>query len=323
MWTITEPFLNREFLRVEVKNFHTLRIFVFFVVLRYGRPCQEMCGVILWVSKQDDSTTLQSAHSMHRWPPLQRRNEICWRNATSLLKLFWNAEIWHGLGDLIVHGQWTNLLESIGILLSSHLTRFTNASNLTEWSKIWIMLTVLSFRRPIRASRSFVVCVWGQRSSEQDDKKGRRSPTMRHVSRTHRVALDWLFDRINLDSKIQIKYIDTTKNNSQTYWPKGNFTRDEWNSLLCLFHIGHFSSTVCSEALAKRVQQDSGEERVTAKSRPMMRLVARAPSNLSSSASESLRKKSNGNQSPWSAKAEKEDRTGQPVVGSDPRTVSG
>ena len=28
-----------------------------------------------------------------------------------------------------------------------------------------------------------------------------RSPTMRHVSRTHRVALDWFFDRINLDSK--------------------------------------------------------------------------------------------------------------------------
>ena len=36
-----------------------------------------------------------------------------------------------------------------------------------------------------------------------------RSPTMRHVSRTHRVALVWLFDRINLDPKIQIKYIDT------------------------------------------------------------------------------------------------------------------
>ena len=38
-----------------------------------------------------------------------------------------------------------------------------------------------------------------------------RSPTMRRVSRTHRVALDWLFDRINLDFKIQIKYIDTKK----------------------------------------------------------------------------------------------------------------
>ena len=36
-----------------------------------------------------------------------------------------------------------------------------------------------------------------------------RSPTMRHVSRTHRVSLDWLFDRIILDPKIQIRYIDT------------------------------------------------------------------------------------------------------------------
>ena len=40
--------------------------------------------------------------------------------------------------------------------------------------------------------------------------KGRR-PTMRHVSRTHRVALDWLFDRINLDPEIQMKYIDHQK----------------------------------------------------------------------------------------------------------------
>ena len=58
-----------------------------------------------------------------------------------------------------------------------------------------------------------------------------RSPTMRHVSRTHRVALDWLFDRINLDSKIQIKYIDT-KNQLADILTKGNFTRDEWNHLL-------------------------------------------------------------------------------------------
>ena len=36
-----------------------------------------------------------------------------------------------------------------------------------------------------------------------------RSPTMRHVSRTHRVALAWLFDRINLYTKIQIRHIDT------------------------------------------------------------------------------------------------------------------
>ena len=60
-----------------------------------------------------------------------------------------------------------------------------------------------------------------------------RSRTMRHVSRTHRVALDWLFDRINLDSKIQIKQIDT-KNQLADISTKGNFTRDEWNHLLNL-----------------------------------------------------------------------------------------
>ena len=75
-----------------------------------------------------------------------------------------------------------------------------------------------------------------------------RSPTMTHVSRTHRVALDWLFDRINLDPKIQIKYIDT-KNQLADMLTKGNFTRDEWNHLLCLFDISHFSSTDCSEVM--------------------------------------------------------------------------
>ena len=77
------------------------------------------------------------------------------------------------------------------------------------------------------------------------------SPTMRHVSRTHRIALDWLFDRINLDSKIQIKYIDT-KNQLADILTKGNFTRDEWNHLLNLFNNSHFSSTACIAAMAKK-----------------------------------------------------------------------
>ena len=54
-----------------------------------------------------------------------------------------------------------------------------------------------------------------------------------------------------------------------------------------------------------------------------MSLIARVPSNSSFSASESPVKRSYGNQNPWSAKAEKEDRTGQPVVGSYPRTAPG
>ena len=117
-----------------------------------------------------------------------------------------------------------------------------------------------------------------------------RSPTMRHVSRTHRVALDWLFDRINLYPKIQIKYIDT-KNQLADILTKGNFTRDDWNHLLYLFNISHFSSAECSEVVSKRTQEESSEERVTAKSRPMMSLIARssemAPTALSSTASES------------------------------------
>ena len=40
-----------------------------------------------------------------------------------------------------------------------------------------------------------------------------RSPTMRHVSRTHRVESDWLFDRIDLEPKIQINTL-TPKTNS-------------------------------------------------------------------------------------------------------------
>ena len=97
-------------------------------------------------------------------------------------------------------------------------------------------------------------------------------------------CLDWLFDRINLDSKIQIKYIDT-KNQLADILTKGNFTRDEWNHLLSLFNISHFRSTACTAAMAKRSQQESGEERVTAKSRPMMNLTARMPSVVSSSTS--------------------------------------
>ena len=74
---------------------------------------------------------------------------------------------------------------------------------------------------------------------------------MRHVSRTHRVALDWLCDRVNLDPKIQIKYIDT-KNQLADMLTKGNFTRDDWNHLVCLFNSSHFSSTDCSEVMSKK-----------------------------------------------------------------------
>ena len=113
-----------------------------------------------------------------------------------------------------------------------------------------------------------------------------------------------------MDSKIQIKYIDT-KNRHAEILTKGNFTRDEWNHLLCLFNISHFSSAVCSAAITKRSQQDSGEERVTAKSKLMMNLIVRTPSVVSSSTSLSPGKRYYGKQDPWKSVVA-EDRSGQP-----------
>ena len=85
-----------------------------------------------------------------------------------------------------------------------------------------------------------------------------KSPTVGHVSRTHRVAVDWLFDRINLDFKIQIKYIDT-KNQLAYMLTKRNFTRDEWNHLLCVHHQPlQFYSLFLSDV--KKQKESSKEE---------------------------------------------------------------
>ena len=54
---------------------------------------------------------------------------------------------------------------------------------------------------------------------------------------TEWVALDWLFERINLDHKIHVKYVDT-KNQLADMLTKGSFTRDAWNHILrlCVQH---------------------------------------------------------------------------------------
>ena len=80
--------------------------------------------------------------------------------------------------------------------------------------------------------------------------------------------------------------------------------------MLILFNISHFSSTVCSAAMAKRIQQESGEERVTAKSRLMMNFTPRMPSVVSSSTSSSPVKRWYGNQDPWRSD-DADDRSGQ------------
>ena len=118
-----------------------------------------------------------------------------------------------------------------------------------------------------------------------------RSTTLRHVSRNHSVALDRLFDRIHLGSKILIRYIDT-EHQLADILTKGNVTRDEWNNLLHLFNISHFSSICCAEnssfiscpkTMAKRMQAQKGEERSVAKSKSTaLNLSSHVPTSSSS-----------------------------------------
>ena len=71
--------------------------------------------------------------------------------------------------------------------------------------------------------------------------------------------------------------------------------------------------------MSKRTQEDAGEERVTAKSKPMMNLVSRCsertPDVLASNASESQVKTKSESQIPLSSWTEQQPRTGRLVMG--------
>ena len=113
-----------------------------------------------------------------------------------------------------------------------------------------------------------------------------RSPTMRHVSRTHRVALDWLFDRINLDPKIQTKYVDTknqladmfTEGNSRTHLFRLSVQHHEFLDVFLL----PFSFNKKPNTMSKRAQEGrTEEEHVVAKSRPVSLISVRLSANQS------------------------------------------
>ena len=72
---------------------------------------KEMCGTILWVDKQDDSTILQRINSMCWFPSSQRRRiEICWRIVRSMFSNCSEVRTFeHVMEDLIFYYQWINL----------------------------------------------------------------------------------------------------------------------------------------------------------------------------------------------------------------------
>ena len=203
----------------------------------------------------------------------------------------------------------TRCQQTWSLFSTSHNSKTIAISKNDQWfGQCWLC----SLKRPIFLSGSFVVCVWRQWSSDQNDEKGRKPDNETCFQNPQSCSIGCSIESIGTP-KIKIKSIDT-KNQLADILTKGNFTRDEWNHLLCSFNISHFSSTDCSEVMSKRTQKDSGEERVTAKSKPMMNLVSRrserTPDVLASTTSESPVKTRHESQNlPLSSWTEQQPRT--------------
>ena len=93
-----------------------------------------------------------------------------WTVSPHLIYGIWSWQFWETRIRVNKHGE-TCVRTKVRFV--QYLTQFKNECNLREWSIIWIML--ISLKRPIFSSGSFVVCVWRQRSSDQDDHKGKKS----------------------------------------------------------------------------------------------------------------------------------------------------
>ena len=63
-----------------------------------------------------------------------------------------------------------------------------------------------------------------------------QSPTFLHVTRTHRIDLEWLFERVNLDHSILIKDV-RTHDQLPEILTDGTFATMEWQSLLHSWHL--------------------------------------------------------------------------------------
>ena len=128
-----------------------------------------------------------------------------------------------------------------------------------------------------------------------------RSPTMRHVARTHRVALDWLFDRINLDQKNRIRYIET-RHQLADILTKGNFTtwRMEQSSSFvqyqpCQLHLLYKEFQLDKLLHDGEEDSKSKDERVVSKSRPaVMNMSSFFLATSSSAASSPIASKKSG-----------------------------
>ena len=112
---MTEPCLNREFPRGELKNLHTPRIFVFLrgPMIWKVMPRNVWNDIVSWQTRRLNNSTKYPLHASmtntwkgRNWNPL----ENCHKCA---LKLFWSAYTWHVWDDLIFYGQWISLQDRL------------------------------------------------------------------------------------------------------------------------------------------------------------------------------------------------------------------
>ena len=59
---------------------------------------------------------------------------------------------------------------------------------------------------------------------------------MRHVGRTHRIDLDWMFERLLTDPALHLKYVNT-KQQIADIFTKGSFSEATWKTLCSLMQI--------------------------------------------------------------------------------------
>ena len=143
-------------------------------------------------------------------------------------------------------------------------------------------------------------------------KKGKKSHNETRFQNPQNCSL--LFVRSNQFGPQDPNHLYWHQKPTRRHADQGKFHTWRMEPSFVFLNISHFSSAECFEVLSKRTQKESGEERVTAKSRPMTNLIAKAPPALSSTASESPGKTRHESQSPLSMQVEKYDRTCKPHV---------
>ena len=86
-------------------------------------------------------------------------------------------------------------------------------------------------------------------------KKG-RSPNMRHVPRLLRINLDFIFERIQHDDALKLRYVNT-KFQAADIFTKGSFTQQTWNFLLELIQVRRATTVTTEQQQQASIEQSS------------------------------------------------------------------